>query len=142
MLWYGAILDLWRLIPIFNPETIHDNIVLRVVFFVTGIVLTSLAVAMFFKSYFLPEVTDLFVKAVVDRYNLKQTIFKTSYDVIFLVGSVVMSLIFFGKLNGIGVGTVIIVLLNGIMIGLWGKFIDKFFDIVPAFPKVCAYFEK
>ena len=43
--------------------------------------------------------------------------------------------IFFGKFKGIGIGTVIITVCNGWIIGLFSKLFDKFIEVKPLFPK-------
>ena len=52
-----------------------------------------------------------------------------------------MTFCFFGKLEGVNFGTVIMAVINGTIIGLFSKLIDKIFDIRPSFPKFAALFE-
>lgn len=137
---YGTVLDLWRLvIPHFNPNltTPQDiNIYIRIIYFIVGLLLTTLSIAMFFRCYIYPQVYDFFVKAISERYNLKIKSVKLINDITFLVVSVVLSLIFFNKLVGVGIGTFIAAFLNGFLINSFGNLIDKIFIIEPKFKKL------
>lgn len=141
---YGAVLDLWRLIPIFNQNVTTANdlqIVTRIVFFVIGMVLTSFTIAVFFKTYLYPQVYDFFVKGITEHFNLNRAKFKTCFDLTFLVVATAMSLILFRSFVGVNFGTLIMAVLNGSIIGFFSKFLDKHFEFVPTFKKLANYFE-
>lgn len=141
---YGAILDLWRLIPVLNPDVTppgSPHFALKAAFFAFGVLMTSFSIALAFRSYLYPQVYDFFVKAVPEALKLSRDKFKIAFDFVFLAISVAMSFIFFGRLTGVGVGTVITALVNGVLIGLFGKFLDKYFIFTPAFKKLSGYFE-
>ena len=137
---YGAILDLWRLIPLFHPEAIADQMPLRLVFFFVGEVFTAVSVALFFKIYLYPQVVDFFVKGVSARFKLNLTRFKIICDLSMLLLSVVLSLIFFHGFKGIGWGTLVLASSNGLIIGFFSRLIDKVFVIRPLFSKFAEKF--
>ena len=128
---YGAVLDFWQIvIPHFNPDVTPVGtlpIALRIVYFVAGMLLTSFTIALCFRVYLYPQIYDFFVKGVSEKYGIKQSKFKTIYDLSFLIISVVMSIALFGEFVGIGIGTLIMAVCNGTIIGIFGKFLDKFF---------------
>ena len=96
---YGAVLDLWRLIPFFNPSVTAPgsmNMPLRIFMFVAGVLLTAFSIALFFKTYLYPQVYDFFVKAVSTKYGIKISIFKTIFDLTCLAVSLIMTFCFFG----------------------------------------------
>ncbi len=135
---YGAVLDLWRLIPFFNPSVTAPgsmNMPLRIFMFVAGVLLTAFSITLFFKTYLYPQVYDFFVEAVAVKYGIKISIFKTIFDLTCLAVSLIMTFCFFGKLEGVNFGTVIMAVINGTIIGLFSKLIDKIFD------KFAALFE-
>lgn len=71
---YGFVLDLWRKIPFLNPAVTPPDSIdlpLRILMFIIGMILTSFAVALFFKTYLFPQVYDFFVKAVSAKYGIK-----------------------------------------------------------------------
>lgn len=142
---YGAVLDLWRMIiPMFNPTITEPGSMempLRILFFVGGTLITALAIAMCFRTYLYPQVYDFFVKGVAEKFNLNRTKVKTGFDITFLTISLIMTLVFFKGFVGIGVGTLITTLVNGFLIGNFGKLFDKFFEIKPLFPKFAKKFD-
>ena len=142
---YGAVLDFWRtVVPTFNPSITEPgsmSMPLRITFFIVGILLTTLSIAMCFRTYIYPQVYDFFVKGIADRFSLDITKFKIIFDMVFLALSVVMTLVFFRRFVGIGVGTIITALVNGFLIGKLGKLLDKFFVIKPLFPKLAKKFQ-
>ncbi len=141
---YGAVLDLWRkIIPHFNPDITPVGtlpVYLRVIYFVIGMLMTSFSVALFFRTYFYPQVYDFFVKGVSGKFSFHREKFKTCFDASCLLVSVIMTLTLFHKFVGIGVGTLIMTAFNGLIIAFFGKLQDKFLDISPHFPKFAAYF--
>lgn len=141
---YGLVLDLWRKIPCFNPTVTEPgsmDLWLRIVMFVVGVILTSFSVALFFKTYIYPQVYDFFVKAVSGKYGIKLSVLKTIVDLTCLTASVIMTFVFFGKIEGIGWGTLVMACLNGTIIGFFSKLLDKIFDFQPIFKKFAAAFE-
>lgn len=142
---YGAVLDLWRLaIPLLNPAVTEPGSMampLRIVLFVCGMLLTAFSVALFYRTYLYPQVYDFFVKGVAARFSLDRTKLKIACDVASLLVAVVMTLLFFRRFNGIGVGTLVMTALNGVLIGAFGKLIDRLFVFYPLLPSFAAKFE-
>lgn len=142
---YGAVLDLWRkFVPLFNPEiTVPGsmNIVIRIILFIVGMILTSFSVMLFYKTYFYPQVYDFFVKGISARFNKDRTKFKIAFDFSCLAVSCILTLVLFRKFIGIGVGTIILTALNGFIIGWFDKLFDKFVNLKPIFPKFAAKFD-
>lgn len=141
---YGFVLDLWRMIPFFNPSITPPgsmDLWLRAIMFVSGVILTSFSVALFFKTYLYPQVYDFFVKAVSSRYGIKLSVLKTIVDLSCLTASVIMTFAFFGRIEGIGWGTLVMAVINGTIIGFFSKILDKFFDFQPTFPRFARLFD-
>ncbi len=142
---YGAVLDMWRkIIPVFNPAVTEPgsmSMPVRIIFFVVSSLITAIAIAMFFRIYLYPQVYDFFVKGITEHFKIDQTKFKTGFDLSCLTLSVIMTLVLFKSFVGIGIGTIILALVNGSIIGAFGKLIDKFFEIKPLFPKFAEKFE-
>ena len=141
---YGFVLDLWRRIPFFNPTVTPPGSMalwLRIVMFIAGIVLTSFAVALFFKTYLYPQVYDFFVKAVSRRYGIRLSRLKTAVDLTCLAASVVMTLVFFGEFRGISWGTIVMALINGTIIGQFSTLLDRTCDFPAWLPGVEGEFE-
>ncbi len=140
---YGAVLDLWRCIPVFDPTVTKPGSMalwLRLLMYALGVVLTSLSVAVFYKTYLYPQVYDFFVKGVSSKFGVKLVVFKTSFDLSCLAVAAVMTLLFFGKFEGIGFGTLIMACINGPLIGVFGRLIDRSCNIKPLFSKFSEHF--
>ena len=141
---YGAALDFWRLvIPHFNPDATAPGafpMPLRILYFLGGTVLCSACIALFFHTYLYPQIYDFFVKGVSARYKLDRTRFKIAYDAAFLVVACAMSLLLFHGFRGVGVGTLITVAVNGLLIGAFDKLFDKAFNFTPLFPRFAVHF--
>lgn len=127
---YGAILD--GLFLLFTAS-VPASMWLRVVFFVLGIVVSSAGIALFFRAYFPPEVYELFVKGVAQHLNKDVSRVKVVYDCCSCAVAIVLSLLFFREITGVGIGTVVCALCNGWIIGLFGKLFDRYIDFSPAF---------
>lgn len=137
---YGWILDVWRtVVPLFNPAVTPAGSMdwpLRMVLFVIGVPLTSFAVALSFHTYLYPQVYDFFVKGLTDRFPYDRAKFKTAFDATCFAVSLLLSFLFFGKIRGIGGGTVVMVLCNGWLIGRFSRWIETHWEIRPLFPKL------
>lgn len=144
-IFYGAVLDLWRLIiPHFNPNITPPGSLpfsLRCIYFALGVILTSFSVAVLFRTYLYPQVYDTFVRLVSGKFGIPLTKFKICFDMSCLLIASVMTLVLFGYFHGVGVGTIIMTFVNGPLIGLIGKALDKFVEPKPTFPKLAAHFE-
>ncbi len=142
---YGAVLDLWRtVVPVFNPSVTEPGSMampVRVVFFVIGMVLTSFSVMLFYKTYLCPQVYDFFVKGISYHFGKDRTKFKIAFDFSCLAVSCALTLIFFRKFVGVGVGTLILTALNGFIIGRFDRMFDRFFIMKPLFPRFAARFD-
>ena len=141
---YGGMLDLWRLvIPMFNPALTAPGsmaIGLRLLFFAVGTCMTALGVALCFKTYLYPQVYDFFVKAVSGRFHIDRAKFKLCYDGASLLIALLMSLLMFRGIVGIGIGTIVTTLVNGPLIGLSEKLLDRFVDFHTTLPRLEKHF--
>ncbi len=142
---YGAILDGWRkFIPILNPEITTPgsmSMPLRIIFLILGMLLTAFSVAILFRTYIYPQVYDFFVKAVSQVKNIDRTKLKRVFDFVCFSLAIVMTFIFFGRLVGVGWGTVVMTVFNGILIGKAGEIIDRYCEIKALFPTLEQKFE-
>lgn len=121
---YGAVLDLW-MIPIGLIPT--DALWVRLILFVTGLLVSSMGVAFFFHTTIPPEAYELFVKEIAAEKSISLTKFKTAYDCCSCVAGVVLSfaLFGFGVFVGIKWGTIFTALVNGWVIGCFSSVIGK-----------------
>ncbi len=143
-LFYGFVLDLWRRLPCFDSSVTPPGSMalgLRICLFVLGVLLTSFSIALFFKTYFYPQVYDFFVKAVTHRYQIRVSRFKTCFDLTCLTVSFLLTFCFFGGFVGIGWGTLVMALINGSIIGFFSRLLDKYFEFPPLFRGFAAFLD-
>lgn len=136
---YGFTLDLMMKLVARLPM---EGTALRIVFYAGGLILCSVGVAFFFKTYLIPEAYELFVKELADRLGAKTSLVKTVYDIISCAVGVLLSFIFFGfgRFEGVKAGTIVCALINGPLIGLILKAMDGTMEFRDYFPKLKAFF--
>ncbi len=136
---YGNVLDMWRaVIPLLNPEITAPGsmpIAARIALFIGGELLTAFTVMLFFKSYIYPQVCDIFVKGISEKYGFNQTKCKRIYDACCLAVSVALTILLFGKFVGINWGTVVVTAVNGLLIGAFSRWYDKHIETTVLFPR-------
>ena len=130
---YGFMLDgalaLFAYIP-------FEGLVFRLVCFVVGMLLCSVGVSLLFHTYIAPEAYELFVKEVSEKLSVNIHTFKTIYDCVSCLISIVLSFVFFGlwHFEGVKWGTVICALLNGTVIKCITGFMEKHWEFRDRFP--------
>lgn len=124
---YGFTLDGSLLLLSFIPA---DSMAVRIVYYVLGMVLCSVGVALFFRTYIAPEVYELFVKELAAKLGARIPTVKTIYDCASCGIAIVLSFVFFGlwHLEGVGWGTVVCALINGKLIGWISAWLEKRFE--------------
>lgn len=137
---YGLVLDLNMLVVSFLP---CDTIVLRVVFYIIGMILCSIGVSFFFHTYISPEVYELFVKEVSAKYGFSISKCKTVYDCVSCGIGIVLSFCFFGfgHFEGVRFGTILCALINGWLIGQCTRVLESRFEFTDRL-KIRGIFEK
>lgn len=136
---YGFVLDICMyLVSVVPSEAIY----IRITFYVFGIILCSLGVSLLFHTYIAPEVYELCVKLLSDKYKIEISKFKTGYDCASCAIGIILSFAFFGMWQFVGVklGTIICALINGITIGFISRVLEKHFDFSDRF-KLRRFFE-
>lgn len=124
---YGFVLDLSIAIVAYVPAV---GMATRLVYYILGMLLCSVGVAMFFRSYISPEAYELFVKEIAGKLNKDISKVKTVYDCCSCLVGIVLSFAFFGlwHFEGVKFGTIICALVNGWLIGMISKCMDKVFS--------------
>ena len=111
---FGLTIDFFNLILVSIQGTTILN---RSILFIIGSLAISLGVAAFMKSNYPILPFDTFIKEVSMEKNIKYAKFKTGFDLTSFIVSVAMSLMFFGRIKGINIGTLISALALGTIIG-------------------------
>jgi uncharacterized membrane protein YczE len=124
---YGTLLD----ISIYLISGLPDGtLIFRIIYFIIGTLFCSIAVSLFFHTYFSPEAYELIVKEISAKTKADINKVKTAYDCISTLFAIVLSFIFFGfgVFRGVNWGTVICALINGFLISRFTKLFEHFFE--------------
>lgn len=128
---YGFMMDgalaLVSLIP-------ADGLPARIALYIPGLLTCSAAIALILTSYFPPAAYELFVKETSAKWRKPLKTVKTAYDCTSLAVAVALSLLFFGRLEGVGVGTVVSAFINGTLIHLFGNLYRRLFTFADRYP--------
>lgn len=128
---YGWILDgFMALVGLFS----WGNVAARLALYVAGFFVTAFAVSCMFHTYLAPAVYELFVREVSRAKGKNITRFKTVYDLLSLAVGTAMSLVFFRRIVGVGLGTLAVAALNGKTIGLFSGLLERKFEFRDRFP--------
>lgn len=121
----------------------NDSLPIRIVFYILGMVACSIAVALMMHTYIAPEVYELIVKEVTDKFGWKISVFKTLYDIVSTIVAIILSFAFFGlwHFEGVKWGTFVCALVNGFLIGRISSWMDKTFEFKDGL-KLRKLFEK
>lgn len=125
---YGYTVDL--VIYLMRSLT-SDNLVIRILFFVAGFFLVVVAVTLFFRTNIPLMPYDIFVTEIAGAKRLETANVKIIYDLCYLAVALILSLSIFGKLVGIGAGTIISGLFSGVSVKYFGKLVDKAVEFEP-----------
>lgn len=130
--YFGSMLDGFMALLGGLPQTLP----FRLVYYVLGVLVCAFGVSLIFHTYIAPEVYELFVKEVSARYHLNINRLKMAYDCSSCAVGVILSFCFFGfgHFVGIGVGTALCALVNGALIGMFSRLLDKRLDFKDAWP--------
>lgn len=134
---YGVVLDLW--LPVIESISL-PTLGHRLALYAVGMIINSFGVSFYFRSYFPPQIYELFVKGLSEKFRIDMGKFKIGYDLTSCVVGLAMGLIFFGHIEGIGIGSVVCAFVNGVLIAFWCRVIDRFFDFSPRFPRWQQFF--
>lgn len=130
---YGFTLDgfIW-LVGLVDAGTLW----VRIPFYFVGMLFGSIGVSLFFHSYISPEAYELFVKEISERMKIDIHKFKTGYDCVSCLLSILLSFAFFGMwhFEGVKLGTVFCALVNGWIIGVCSKFFNKHWQFEDKLP--------
>ena len=130
---YGLTLDGCMWLCGFLP---WSSVVWRLLGYVLGMLLCALGVSLMFHTYLAPEVYELFVKEIAAKFRLRITRVKTVYDVSSALTGVLLSFLFLGlwRFEGVKAGPIVCALVNGLLIGLFSKLLDRTFTFYDRFP--------
>ncbi|MBR3845812.1 MAG: hypothetical protein IKM40_04490 [Clostridia bacterium] len=135
ILFYGACFDIVNsLLSSITPVSIVSRILVAAI----GTLITGFAIALMLRTYIPPSAYEIFVKEVSDAKGIELSRMKLVFDGSMLALSILMMLLLLGefRFDMIGALTVISAFLNSVLIGFFGRILDKYCDFSPAIPKL------
>ena len=133
----GFLVDGW--LWVFGGNNIYESFLLRVICFIAGELFTALAIAFIFRTSMPLQMYEVFVVEFSEKFKIEKNRAKLWFDISMLVLSVVLALGLNRNLNGVGIGTIIITVVNAPLINLFGKLLDRMFIFDLRFPSLGKY---
>lgn len=130
---FGLTLDGWFFV--FGGNAAYASLAVRIFAFLMGGLFTGFAIAFFFRTRLPLQIYELVVTELSDRYGWKNTTVKQIYDAASLLLSVLLAALVNHSMTGIGIGTVILTVVNAPLIALSGKLLDRVFVFDSLFAK-------
>lgn len=131
---FGLALDGWFLL--FGGNGACETMRVRIVCFVIGEIITALAIAFYFKTAMPLQIYELLVTQIADKWSLPTDRVKQANDIIMLALSITLALTLTGGLNGVGIGTILITLVNATLIAMFSRLLDRVFSFEPRFSEL------
>lgn len=138
---YGFALDFWRML--FGTE-VYPLLWQRIIACLFGALVTALSIALYLRTYLPQQGYELVVKELTERYHLPMGRVKWLYDIGSLLLAILLMLVLFRTFSTdmVGIGTLLLTVINTPLITLFGKLLDRFFAFTPAFPRFRTQFDR
>ncbi|MBQ7124769.1 MAG: hypothetical protein IJO00_00265 [Clostridia bacterium] len=127
----GAAIDGWLFL--FGGVAVYTSFALRILCFAIGEIIVAFAVAFYFRTSLPHEVCDYLVVEISKKYKFNIDKVKLINDIAMLFISLLLAFFLNRSFDGIGIGTVIITLVNAPLISMAGKVLDRYFTFEPRF---------
>lgn len=98
------------------------SVIIRVLFLLAAIVLTGAGIGLTLNVRLIPNPGDGIVQAISDCCGKKVSTVKNMLDALCVIITIVISMIFAGKLIGIGIGTILAVIFVGRVVAVFNAF--------------------
>ena len=123
---FGKLLDLHKA----WIDALSATLPLRVLYFVLSYVLLAIGIAISNRCKMPIVPTDLFPRELAAITGWPYSRIKVTFDVLCLATTALMTVVFLGRLDGLGVGTVLAALTLGKAIGKVGEVLDRHMTFV------------
>lgn len=120
---FGKLLDLHEI----WINTLPDNIIMRVIYFIISYVLICVGIALSNRCGLPIVPTDLFPRELSDITGVKYSKIKIGFDITCLAVTAGLTFFCLGRIMGLGIGTVLAAFTMGKGIGFAGELIDRKF---------------
>ena len=127
---YGSMLDgaMW-LVGLISV----DSIWVRIILYALGVLTCTASLSLLFYSYLPPAAYEMLVKQLSAKFDWKLTWVKTVYDLCSMAVSVGLSMVLLGRIEAVGIGTVICAVSYGFLIGGFSKLFSRVWEFQDRF---------
>lgn len=125
---FGVLIDVHKAWVFALPQTLP----LQVLYFVASYLIISLGIAISNRCGLPITPTDLFPRELVQIVRGEYGRIKIIFDVTCLAVTAGLTLLFLGRVEGLGVGTVLAAFTMGKAVAAMGRWLDENFDLSPA----------
>lgn len=130
----GVVLDGWFLLMHGNAP--FESMAIRIIAFIFGEISLTIAIAFFFRTTLPVQIYELIVNEISEKKNLEKNKVKQLYDVFMLVLSLALALVLNKNFQGLGIGTIIITIINAPLIKIFGDILDRVFSFESLFKRL------
>ena len=123
---FGKLLDVHE----FWIGVLPDGLWFRVVYFIISYLLICLGIALSNRCCLPVIPTDLFPRDLSKIIHVDYAKIKIAFDVICLGITAMMTIVFLGHLEGLGIGTILAAFTMGKVIGMMGDYMDRYLFFV------------
>lgn len=122
----GFILDIY--FKILGGNGAYESLYVRIIAFVMGTITSGFGVACYFRTILPLQVYELSVVEVSQGLDIGIIKIKRVFDAIMFAISIILALVLNHSLDGLGIGTIISVFANSLVIGFFDKIITKVYN--------------
>jgi uncharacterized membrane protein YczE len=113
-----------------------ESMAIRIIAFIFGEISLTIAIAFFFRTTLPVQIYELIVNEISEKKNLEKNKVKQLYDVFMLVLSLALALVLNKSFQGLGIGTIIITIINAPLIKIFGDILDRVFSFESLFKRL------
>lgn len=135
ILFYGACFDIVDyLFSFITPSGLIPRIACATI----GMLIIGFAIAVMLRTYIPPSAYEIFVREIAEEKHVDVAKMKLFFDTSMLAVTIILMFAMLGGfyIDILGPLTVIAAILNSVLIGYFGKILDKYCDFSPAIPKL------
>ena len=121
----GFIIDGWLFVLGGNMP--YESMAMRIFAFIIGELALAIAIAFFFRTDMPVQIYELAVNEISDKWGFNKNRVKLIHDISMLVLSIILAIVLNQNFKGLGIGTIIITLVNAPLIKFFGEIIDRTF---------------
>ncbi len=131
LLSFGVSVVFGKLVDLFSAWVAPwpDGVAIQLLYYLAGIVLLTVGIAVFIDTGLPPNPYDRFVNDLSRHFELPFRRVKTLYDLSSVAIAALLLLLFVRRLVGIGPGTAVAALVNGTLIGYWLRLLTRHLSV-------------